>query len=53
MEKYKLITDPKNIYYLSKEEFKSGKQGFIHFNLETGEISFKEKVKLFSKYKKD
>ena len=53
MEKYKLIPDPKNIYYLSKEKFKSGKQGFMYFDMETGQFSFKEKVKLFSKTKKD
>lgn len=52
-EKYSSFPILKNTYYLSKDEFVSGKQGIIYVDMETGEISFKEKVKLFSKNKKD
>lgn len=51
--KYSSFPILSNQYYLSKDEYESGKQGIIYVDMETGEISFKEKVKLFSKYKKD
>lgn len=53
IETYSSFPILSNPYYLSKDEYESGKQGIIYVDIETGEISFKEKVKLFSKYKKD